>query len=48
MAITRTERGGPARSADRRAACEKPLTAERTAWTRPGTGGPPPHLASVA
>jgi hypothetical protein len=47
MAITRPEWGRPARSAGWCTACEKRLTAERTAWTRPGTGGPRTHLASV-
>ncbi|GHH85065.1 HxlR family transcriptional regulator [Streptomyces sulfonofaciens] len=47
MAITCTGCGRPTRSADWCTTCDRPLTTERTAWTRPGTGGPPIRLASV-
>ncbi|GHH71586.1 HxlR family transcriptional regulator [Streptomyces sulfonofaciens] len=47
MAITCTECGQPAQSADWCTSCNQPLTVERTEWTRPGADGPPVHLAAV-
>lgn len=47
MAITCTQCGRPTQSADWCTTCDQPLTTERTAWTRPGTGGPPVHLAAA-